>query len=109
LLQADLNGDSYFEDQALDLDVENPLGHYTENLSAKSFQLREFSAGLFYDWHNAPQKQYIVYLLGDVKVTTSKDEVRIFSAGDILLANDLKGKGHTTETLTDGRSVVIVV
>ena len=32
---------------------------------------------------------------------------RVFSAGDILLANDLTGKGHITRTLTSGKSIVI--
>jgi hypothetical protein len=38
-----------------------------------------------YDWdfHNAPQRQFIILLKGIIEITTSDGESRIFSGGDI--------------------------
>ena len=106
-LGAGSDGHSFFETIKLDIEAERELGLYSKSIPVKSFQMREFAAGLFYDWHNAPHAQYIVYLSGQVQVRVGSGDERIFSPGDILLAADLDGSGHTTETLTDGCSLVI--
>jgi uncharacterized cupin superfamily protein len=64
-------------------------------------------AGAAFDWHTAPQPQYIIYLEGEVEVETSGGEKRTFKPGDILFATDLKGQGHITRTLSKGKSLVI--
>jgi len=98
---------SDFEDVALEIDGQHPLGAYSKSFPVSTMQMREFDTGMRYDMHNAPRSQYIVYLSGEVKVTTSGGESRIFKAGDVLLAEDLTGEGHITETLTAGRSLII--
>ena len=66
-----------------------------------------FEPGSEFNWHTAPQPQYIVYLDGEVEVEVSGGEKRVFKAGDVLLANDLHGMGHVTRTITHGRSLII--
>jgi uncharacterized cupin superfamily protein len=72
-------------------------------------KFRDSEKGATFDWHNAPQEQYIVYLDGGVEVEASNGEKRIFKSGDVLLAADLTGKGHVTKTLTKGRSLIITI
>ena len=52
--------------------------------------------GYFSDWHNAPRRQYVVTLAGQVEIGLGDGTVRQFNPGDVLLAEDLTGRGHTT-------------
>jgi len=52
------------------------------------------------DWHNPAQKLFIIVLSGIMQIETSKGEIKNFSAGEILLLEDLTGKGHKTRSLT---------
>lgn len=54
-----------------------------------------------YDFHNALQRQYIILQDGKIEIETSKGEKRIFKGGDILLMEDVEGKGHKTRNLVD--------
>lgn len=98
---------SYFSDENIEIDSVQPLGFYSKEFATKHMKFRTFKAGLTYDWHTAPQSQFIIYLEGEVEIIASGGERKIFKTGDILFANDLTGKGHITRTLTDGRSIVI--
>jgi len=103
------DGKSYFTEIDCGFVFQHPLGMYSEKYPTKSLTFRTFKPGLTFDWHTAPEKQYIVYLEGEVEVTASSGETRIFKPGDILLAADLTGQGHVTKTLTEGRSIIITV
>ena len=63
-----------------------------ESLVALGFVTTESS----YDrsWHNAPWRQYVVTLSGTWEIETSDGDIRRFGPGDVLLAEDLTGKGH---------------
>ena len=98
---------SYFVDIETGYDTQEMLGNYSKHFPVGQMQFRDFEAGLTYDWHTAPQAQYIVYLSGEVQVETSSGEKRVFKSGDILFAADLRGKGHVTKTLSKGQSIVI--
>ena len=47
-------------------------------------------------YHNAPRRQYIVVLSGDMEIETGVGEKRRLVPGDVLLAEDLTGQGHIT-------------
>ena len=70
---------------------------------------RKFPAGLTFEMHVAPSKQYIIYLDGEVEVTTSSGQTRLFKAGDILLASDTTGMGHISKTIKPGKSIIVRV
>ena len=101
------NGQSHFIEEKTGYETIQPLGQYSKKISATGIMFREFEAGAIYDWHNAPQPQYIIYLEGIVEVETSSGEIKQFQAGDVLFANDLTGDGHITRTLTKGKSIII--
>lgn len=106
-LFTDSDNKSYFQEVNTGKTTEHHLGNYSEKFPVKGLNFREFNEGCFFDWHNAPQEQYIVYLEGEVEVVASGGETKIFKSGDVLFATDLAGEGHTTRTLTNGRSLIL--
>jgi quercetin dioxygenase-like cupin family protein len=98
---------SYFKEVDAGFEKKHPLGNYSKKFLVKGMMFRDFEEGSSFDWHTAPQPQYIIYLEGEVEVEASSGEKRVFRPGDVLFATDLVGKGHVTRTLTKGRSVVV--
>ncbi len=98
---------SHFEDVEAGTETKQHLGNYSKKYPSTGFMFRDFESGAAFDWHTAPQPQYIVYLEGEVEVEASGGEKRRFKPGDVLFATDLKGQGHITRTLTKGRAIVI--
>lgn len=93
-LYSDNNGETHFEDIDIPLQDGGDIGRLSDILPVKGMMLRENPGNYFYDWHPAPRKQYIVMLEGLLEVLVSDGEQRSFSSGDILLVEDLEGKGH---------------
>lgn len=98
-IYSDLNGDSQFEDLQVPLSNQGEIGFLSELVAVKTLQFRKVGADYDYDFHHAPQRQYIVLLDGGVEITTSLGAVRRFETGEILLVEDTVGKGHKTKNL----------
>lgn len=81
---SDENGDSRFENIDIKLFDNGKIGHLSENIDVKSLQLRKVSYNYDYDYHHAPQRQFIVLLDGGVEIKTSLEEIRQFQTGEIL-------------------------
>jgi len=96
---SDKNGESHFEDLEIPLIDQGEIGFLSEDIQVKRLQFRTVSADYDYDFHCAPQKQYIVLLDGGVEIETSSGEIRKFRTGEILLVEDTSGKGHKTKNL----------
>ena len=77
--------------------------------TAAGILFRRFPAGTFMDWHNAPRRQYIITLEGQVEIGLGDGSVRRFGPGDVLLAEDLTGQGHTTRVIGDGPRLAAMV
>nr|WP_315034039.1 hypothetical protein [uncultured Chryseobacterium sp.] len=92
-------GDSHFEDIEIPLINQGEIGFLSEALDVKKLQFRKVSADYDYDFHCAPQKQYIALLDGGVEIETSLGIKRKFQTGEILLVEDTEGKGHRTKNL----------
>lgn len=88
---------SYFLEKNIEISIKHPLGFYSKKHSVSGMLFREFKAGITFDLHNAPQPQYIIYLEGEVSVSTTSGETKIFKAGDILFATGVTGEGHITK------------
>jgi hypothetical protein len=98
-IYSDANGESHFERVEIPLKDGGPLGSMSEVTKAKALQFRENAADYYWDFHNAPARQFIILLDGEIEITTSLGEKRQFTAGDILLVEDTEGKGHRTENI----------
>ncbi|GAA4153703.1 hypothetical protein GCM10022217_09760 [Chryseobacterium ginsenosidimutans] len=96
---SDEKGESHFEDVEIPLTDQGEIGFLSEDINVKKLQFRTVSADYDYDFHCAPQKQYIVLLDGGIEVETSLGNRRQFKTGEILLVEDTSGKGHKTKNL----------
>jgi quercetin dioxygenase-like cupin family protein len=101
------DGRSHFQEIDSGPASKEQLGMYSKPVNVTSMIFRDFQKGEFFDWHNAPEPQYIVYLEGEVEVEASGGGKKIFRPGDVLFVEDLTGAGHITRTLSKGRSVIV--
>jgi hypothetical protein len=65
------------------------------------------------DWggdipHPSPARQIMCTLAGRFQATTSNGESRELEPGDLLLVEDIAGKGHSTRILEDGTIVAAI-
>lgn len=98
-IYSDANGDTHFEDVAVLLKEGGMVGNLSEAIAAKSLIFREVAPSYDWDFHPAPQRQYIILLDGEIEIETSLHEKRTFKGGDILLVEDVTGKGHKTKNI----------
>ncbi len=97
------DGESHFEDLEIPLQDAGDIGALSETVNATGVIFRETDGDYNYDFHNAPQRQYVVMLDGLVDIEIGDGTIRRFSAGDILLAEDTTGRGHISRAV-DGKS-----
>lgn len=76
--------------------------------AAKAFVARA-SPGFFEDWHNADVRRYVVTLSGRAEIDASDGQKTYGEPGRILLAEDLKGKGHTVRIVSKDPWVALFV
>ena len=62
-------------------------------------QFRVSEPGRFIDWHNAPRRQYVIALSGEVEIGLADGSLHRFGPGHVTLAEDLTGQGHTTRVV----------
>jgi quercetin dioxygenase-like cupin family protein len=96
---SDDKGETHFKDVIIPLKEAGSVGKLSEALPATSVIFREVEPAYDWDFHTAPQKQYIILLDGEIEIETSLGEKRLFKGGDILLVEDITGKGHKTKNL----------
>ncbi len=108
---ADADGESHFDELEIPLRDAGEIGRLSDERPVRSVIFRENDADYDYDWHNAPQKQYIVLLDGEIEIEVSDGERRKFAGGDILLVEDISGKGHRTRTVDNRprRSIFVTI
>ncbi len=96
------DGETHFEDLDVPLFESGPIGELSEPIDVRNMHLRETRGDYHYTWHNAPCRQYVIMLEGQVEIEIGDGSRRIFSAGDILLAEDTTGRGHVSRAV-DGK------
>ncbi len=108
---ADPSGETHFEDIEMNLTDSGKIGCLSESVPAKSVIFRKNDPDYDYDWHNAPARQYIVLLDGAIELEVSDGEKRVLRGGEVLLVEDVTGKGHRTKHLEpkERRSMFIVL
>jgi hypothetical protein len=66
-------------------------------------------AGYFEDWHNADERRYVVPISGKAEIEVSGGGKFTVEPGQICLAEDLTGKGHTFRVVSDQQFVGLFV
>ena len=90
------DNNSYFEEGAIDLNLKNDRGDVLSSaFTAQTISFQETSEGGKYDWHNDPVRQIVITLTGTLDFVTRNNEHFTINPGDILLAEDSTGTGHS--------------
>jgi hypothetical protein len=90
---------SHFEDLQIPLKDSGKIGFMSELTKATGVVFRETSGDYNYDFHTAPQRQYVVNLEGEVEIEVGDGSKRILRAGDVILAEDTTGQGHISRAV----------
>jgi hypothetical protein len=104
----DEDGKSRFEEIPLTFEAYAGMREWTALQEATGFRFVRWPAGFFLDWHNAPRRQYVIILAGQVEVGVA-DETRRLEAGDVALEEDLTGQGHTARVVGDQPLLLAIV
>ncbi len=81
----------------------------TDLHEAKGVVFRAAEPGRFSDWHNAPRRQYIITLSGGAEIGFRDGTVQRLGPGDVNLAEDITGSGHTTRVVGDAPRVTATI
>lgn len=95
----DLLGESRFDEIDIPLRDAGDIGRLSSPYPARSVIFRENDPDYDYDWHQAPQRQLIVLLDGEIEIEVGSGEKRRFRGGDLLLVEDTAGRGHRTRAV----------
>ena len=90
---------SHFEDVEISLKDGSVVGRLSELIPATGVIFRETDGDYDLDFHNAPRRQYVVMLEGEVEIETGDGTKRILGTGEILLAEDTTGQGHISRAV----------
>jgi quercetin dioxygenase-like cupin family protein len=106
IITVDEHGESHYEDTDIALPEQDfappapPLA-VSDPIDAARAVFFRIPAGWFGDWHPVPRRQYYVQTTGELEVEVSDGEVRRFHPGDVVLVEDVSGRGHTTRVVGD--------
>jgi hypothetical protein len=96
------DGGSCFEDVEVELTDQGEIGRLSAPWTAAGVVFRENDESYDFDWHQAPARQLIVLLDGEIEVEVTSGERRRFAGGDMVLVEDTTGTGHRTRQLSPG-------
>ena len=86
------DGKSHFEE----LDQAESSAHFSTPLMVKALIFKnDKNRDDLLGWHTAPRRQWCITLSGSVEIGIGDGTVKTFGAGDVFLAEDVTGKGHT--------------
>jgi hypothetical protein len=88
------DGQTHFEDLPLPAEEH----HNVALQPSANLAFRCFPADYWSDSHTAPRRPYF-FLAGQMEIGIGNGTTRRFGPGDVVLADDLTGHGHTTRSL----------
>jgi len=68
---------------------------------AAAVHFKESPPHAAFDWHEAPERQYVITLAGTLEFTTRDGETFVIRPGDVLVADDTAGTGHKWRLIDD--------
>lgn len=92
-------GETHWRDVEVEWAETTPSGKLSKRLPATGIIFRQTRADYDLDWHPAPRRQYIINLDAGVKITASDGEAREIGAGEVILVEDIRGKGHLSQSI----------
>ena len=88
------DGKSHFED----LPQTDGSKYFLASLAAKALVFKnDMNRADLHGWHTAPRRQWCITLSGSVEIGLGDGTSKTFGPGDVFLAEDLTGQGHTAK------------
>ena len=88
------DGKSHFED----LQQTVASTYFLQNLPAKALVFKnDLNREDLHGWHTAPRRQWCITLAGSVEIGLGDGTKKTFGPGDVFLAEDVTGQGHTAK------------
>ena len=106
-MRTDAEDHTVFEDLEID-SIDGGRGSTTSMVPLLGAIFRTGQPVLELDFHNAPRRQFVIPVGGDVEVEAGDGTVRTIASGEVLLADDLTGQGHKTRFLHAGASTLML-
>ena len=72
-----------------------------DTADALTIHFKETPAYSALDWHDAPERQYVITLTGTLEFTTRDGQKFVLRPGDVLVAEDTAGSGHEWRLIDD--------
>ena len=94
---------SYFEEGVIELEPGQRGDWLSSKVDAITISFQETASGGAFAWHTAPVRQLVITLSGTLDFQTREGEHFLLHPGNILLAEDTVGSGHSWK-LTDNSS-----
>jgi len=95
------DGNSHFAEGVIDLSHGELGDILSGTVDVVSISFREARAGGAFEWHDAPARQFVITLRGTLDFQTRTGEHFTLHPGDILLAEDTAGTGHSWKLVDD--------
>jgi hypothetical protein len=92
------DNESHFEEIEIELNLKGHM-EVSDFQPAYGILFRRAPATHLSPFHNAPRRQYVITLAGQVEIETGDGTVRRFGPGDVMLADDTTGHGHITRVV----------
>ncbi len=89
------DGNSYFEQ----VDPKEWQTDWAVDPAKGPINFRSVDPGYFYDLHNESRRQYVIMISGQADVAIGDGTTLRFGPGDVIIATDLTGQGHSTRTV----------
>ena len=92
---------SHFEEGSIELTPGTHGDLLSGKIGTATASFQETRAGGTLAWHTAPVRQLVITLSGTLEFMTRSGERFVLTPGDVLLAEDTAGGGHTWKLVDD--------
>jgi quercetin dioxygenase-like cupin family protein len=96
------DGNSHFEEGFIDLKPGQRGDVLSGTMATTTISFEETASGGTFAWHTAPIRQLVITLSGTLDFQTREGQHFLIRPGEILLAEDTVGSGHSWR-LTDNQ------
>jgi len=101
---ADEEGCSHFETVKIEMSSNDyappaPPLNISPSASAKTSLFLELPVGWYGVWHPTPVRQWLILMTGKCEFEAGDGEICPKCAGDVVMLDDLTGKGHQTRVI----------
>jgi hypothetical protein len=95
------DGNSLFEEGTIDFFGGERGDFLSDKVVSSSISFRETKSGGTFAPHDASTRQFVITLAGTLEFKTATQETFTIHPGDILLAEDTTGTGHSWRLVDD--------